>query len=240
MTLTPRAVALYPAVERGLSQLRSTITGEPPFDPRTAWRVFTVGAVDYGQSLLLPPFLAFLERKAPRIDVAVVNAPDLFELLEGGRIDLAIVVGPTVPSTFRSQELFTDGFVCMVRRGHPEGRRKLTLARYIELRHVVVAPTGAPGSVVDTELAKRGKQRRVALRVPDFLVAPLVVSNSDFINTGPERLAILHAKHHPVRLLRPPIPLPRFTICLAWHARLDADPAHAWLRNAVTRVARGV
>ncbi|HEX4475132.1 MAG TPA: LysR substrate-binding domain-containing protein, partial [Polyangiaceae bacterium] len=240
MTLTPRAVALYPAVERGLSELRATITGEPPFEPRTAGRVFTVGAVDYGQSLLLPPLLAFLEREAPRIDLAVVNAPDLFELLENGRIDLAIVVGPTVPSAFRSRELFTDGFVCMVRRGHPVARRKLTLARYLELRHVVVAPTGSPGSVVDTELAKRGKQRRVALRVPDFLVAPLVVSNSDFINTVPGRLATLHAKHHPVRLFPPPIPLPRFSICLAWHARLDADPAHVWLRNGIVRVARDV
>lgn len=240
MTLTPRAVALHPAVERGLSELRATITGESPFDPSTARRVFTVGAVDYAQSLLLPPLLAFLEHEAPRIDVAIANAPDLFELLEGGRIDLAVVVGPKVPSAFRSRELFTDGFVCMVRRGHPAARRKLTLAQYLELRHVVVAPTGSPGSVVDTELAKRGKQRRVALRVPDFLVAPLVVSSSDFINTGPERLATLHAKHHSIRLLPPPIPLPRFTVCLAWHARLDADPAHVWLRNAVVRLARDV
>jgi DNA-binding transcriptional LysR family regulator len=235
-SLTPRALALLPAVTRNLSELHATITGEPAFEPRTAQRVFRLAAVDYAQALLLPQLLAFLEQEAPGIDLSIVHGPDHLEQLDEGQADLALTIGTTVPKPLHSQVLFEDGFVCMVRNKHPTVKHKLSLAEYLRLRHIVVAPSGAPGSVVDSELEKRGKQRRVALRVPSFLVAPLVVSKSDFINTGPERLARRLATIHPVRLLPAPLPLPPFTYSLVWHARLDTDPAHVWLRHAVARL----
>ncbi|MEY4575744.1 MAG: hypothetical protein RL701_447 [Pseudomonadota bacterium] len=158
----------------------------------------------------------------------------------GVHLALSLIVGETVPSTFKRQALFSDGFVCMVRRRHPVAKGALTLSKYLALRHVVVAPSGAPGSLVDTELVKRGKERRIALRVPNFLVAPLVVSESDLINTGPERLARRVAPLHRLALLPPPLPLPRFTLSLAWHTRFDNDPAHAWLRGVVARIAEAL
>jgi DNA-binding transcriptional LysR family regulator len=238
LTLTPRASAMLPAITRNLSELQATITGDPPFDPRTAQRAFTLGTVDYGLAVLLPSLLALLQREAPGIDLSIANAPNLHDQVSEGQIDLALVMSGTVLKTLQSRELFTDGFACMVRKRHPRVKDNITLSDYLELRHIVVAPTASPGSLVDTELAKRGKQRRVALRVPSFLAVPLLVAESDFINTGPERLARRLAQVHPVRLLPPPIPLPRFGISLTWHARLDSDPAHVWLRNAIARVAQ--
>jgi hypothetical protein len=52
--------------------------------------------------------------------------------------------------------LFEDAFVCMVRQNHPVVGSKLSLAQYLGLRHVVVAPSGTTGSFVDTELERRG------------------------------------------------------------------------------------
>jgi DNA-binding transcriptional LysR family regulator len=52
----------------------------------------------------------------------------------------------------------------------------------------------------------------------------------------PERIARHLAKLYPVTLLTPPVPLPRFTMSMAWHARLDNDPAHRWLRDVVIKV----
>ncbi|MET0388447.1 MAG: LysR family transcriptional regulator, partial [Polyangiales bacterium] len=201
MTLTPRALALLPVVVRSLADLRTTITGEPAFDPRTTQRVFRLGAVDYAQAMVLPRLLQLLEQQAPGIDLAITNTPSWFAQLSEGEVDLAFVVDTTMPSPIRSRALFSDGFVCMVRNKHPTVKSKLTLAEYLRLRHVVVAPSGAPGSTVDTELEKRGKRRRVALRVPSFLVAPLIVGKSDLINTLPERLAKRLTLIHPVRLL---------------------------------------
>ena len=35
-----------------------------------------------------------------------------------------------------------------------------------------------------------------------------------------------------------PVPVPKFLISAMWHPRLDADPAHCWLREAVVAVCR--
>jgi DNA-binding transcriptional LysR family regulator len=33
-----------------------------------------------------------------------------------------------------------------------------------------------------------------------------------------------------------PFPVPEITVSLFWHPRLDADPAHRWLRERVREV----
>ncbi|MDF2709191.1 MAG: LysR family transcriptional regulator, partial [Nonomuraea muscovyensis] len=35
-----------------------------------------------------------------------------------------------------------------------------------------------------------------------------------------------------------PFPAPEVTVSLLWHVRLDADPAHRWLRDRVLGVCR--
>ncbi|GAA3071712.1 hypothetical protein GCM10020000_65460 [Streptomyces olivoverticillatus] len=43
----------------------------------------------------------------------------------------------------------------------------------------------------------------------------------------------------PLAVLEIPLSLPQVPMGMAWHARLDADPAHAWLRRAAARAAAG-
>jgi len=235
LELTPRATRLMPALERGLAELHGVVTREPAFDPKRARRLFSLGMADYVQALLLQPLLRSLRAAAPEIDLNVVTFPNLSELLESGKIDLAISVAAGIDPGLSTQALFDDGFVCMVRKGHPEVRGKLTLDRYLSLQHVMVAPTGTSGSFVDTELERRGLVRRVVLRVSSFLIAPIVVAETDFIATTPELLARRMAKRFALHLVPPPFRIPRFGLCLAWHPRFDDDPAHRWLRGFVSR-----
>jgi DNA-binding transcriptional LysR family regulator len=237
---TPRALALLPAIDRALAEIQATIVGPAPFDPRTEHRTFTFGMADYGQAMLCGPMLARLAREAPGIDVAVSSGEGVDDLVDEGVLDLGVTVRPPRSGGPSSTELFSDDFVCIVRKGHPEATERITLKRYLALRHVVVAPSGSPGSVVDTELARRGLRRRVAARVPSFLVAPIVVSGSDFINTGPARLARLLAERHPIALVRPPLRLPSFTLYLVWPRRFDQDPAHRWFRELVIGTAKAI
>ena len=54
---------------------------------------------------------------------------------------------------------------------------------------------------------------------------------SDLIASVPERhTGGLRAGLHSFSL---PVPLPEITVSLLWHPRLDADPAHRWLRGCV-------
>lgn len=241
LNLTPRAVRLLPALQRGLAEMQSAVSGEPPFDPRTARRGFTFGMADYGQAVLLGPLLARLHRAGPSIDLSVVSPPNPFEPMESGSLDLAVMPGAVVPAGFSARRLYSDGFVCMVRKQHPALRGpRLTMKQYLSLGHAVVAPAGTPGSIVDSELARRQLERRVALRISSFLAAPIVVSQSDLVTTGPERLLRPMVKRYPVRLLTPPLRLARFELHLVWHNRLDNDPAHAWLRGIITEAGQAL
>jgi DNA-binding transcriptional LysR family regulator len=238
LTLTPRATRLLPALEQGLVALESAVAGEPEFEPRSARRTFTLGTSDYLQALLMGPLLRQLASRAPGIDLSVVVFPHLDELLDSGSIDLALTVPDQLQRAMSRQRLFPDEFVCMVRRDHPRIRRSLNVEQYLAQRHVVVAPGGTPGTLVDTVLAERGLARRIALRVTNFLIAPVVVCQTDFINTMPVRLARQLAKTYPLRLLPPPLALPRFDYSMFWHPRLDHDPAQVWLREFVAGVSK--
>jgi DNA-binding transcriptional LysR family regulator len=238
LELTPRASRLLPLLQRGLSDLHSAVTAEPSFDPTTAQRTFTIGMADYIQALLMGPLLRELAKQAPGVDLAVVVFPNITELVDAGAIDLVLNVTLPEARALSSRPLFVEEFVCMVRKGHPQIGKTMTIAQYLAHRHVVVAPTGTPGSVVDSALEARGLARRVALRVTNFLIAPVVVSQTDFINTMPRRLARALAKTYPVRLVPPPIALPAFDFGMYWHPRNDHDPAQRWVRDLVASVSK--
>jgi DNA-binding transcriptional LysR family regulator len=232
LDLTPRAVELLPQLTRGLAELGGTLSGARAFEPLTARRSFTVGMADYVQTLLLPPLLRSLTKYAPQVDVAVSGFPDAADRLDDGTMDVAVLQGTSAPNGLSSQQLFSDGFTCMIRKGHPQVQgARLSMSRYLSLNHVLVAPGGPGLSFVDAELERRGLTRRIALRVASFLIAPQVVCESDLVSTGPSRLLKLLATRYPIRLFPPPLRLPRFHLQLVWHSRLDHDPAHDWFRQ---------
>jgi DNA-binding transcriptional LysR family regulator len=239
LVLTPRAERLLPTLERGLSDLKAAIDGEPEFEPQRARRSFTLGMADYLQAVVMAPLLRELSRLAPHVDLHVSSALDLEEQIAAGNVDLGLQVSGRPPdSPLNSLRLFEDEFVCLVRRGHPKIRQTISLQSYLAARHVVVAPAGGSGSIVDSELEARGLNRRVALRVTNFLIAPIIVAETDFVNTMPKRLGVTLAERYGLCALPPPLKLPRFAFLLLWHPRVDLDPAQRWLRELIARVSR--
>lgn len=85
---------------------------------------------------------------------------------------------------------------------------------------------------MDVRLAKIGRSRRVALRVPHFLSAPLLLAQTDSALTAPRRLLAAFAKMTDLRLHPPPLELPTFQLSLLWRPRMQADPGCQWLRGA--------
>lgn len=239
LVLTPRAERLLPLLERGLSDLQEAVQGEPSFDPRSARRSFSLGMADYGQAVILGPLLRALEGQAPGIELSSVGFPNVEELAANGDIDLAVAAsGRLFLNNLPQLPLFEDEFVCVVRREHPLAKSKLTLERYLASRHVVVAPSGTAGSLVDSVLAESGHERRIALRVSSFLAAPIVVSQTDYVSTMPKRLALQLASRFRLHVLPPPLKLPRFGLLLIWHPRFEHDPAHRWLRQLALDVGK--
>lgn len=239
MVLTPRAEALGPPLRRALADLERALGGEARFDPGTARRRFVLSMGDSFAVLLLPTLVRLVGEQAPGVDLLVRPPPEGRATLgiEHHDADLALDVRPPDLPGLRTRALFEDGFSCLVRADHPAVGEILDLATWLSLPHALVSPVGEGPGIVDQVLAARGLERRVALRVPFFMAAPLAVASSDLVLTLPTRIAHRLASQAPLRILPPPLPLPTYTSSLVWPARLHEDPAHRWLRALVVQAA---
>jgi DNA-binding transcriptional LysR family regulator len=233
---------LLPAVKEALARLEHALGPGAPFDPAASEHVFTIAAADYAQMVFLPPLLAALGRSAPglRLHVRPVGEVELAAGLAQGVLDGAFGMFPRLAGSLLRKRLLRERFVSLVRRGHPAARGKLTRARFARLHHVQVAPLGIGASTFDEVLARHGLHRHITLRVPSFLVAPLVVAASDLVVTLPERVARAFARPFGLEMVVPPIEPPTFDVLQVWHERTAASPPHRFLRALVAEVAAGV
>ncbi|MCB9595817.1 MAG: LysR family transcriptional regulator [Sandaracinaceae bacterium] len=183
---------------------------------------------------------ARLVQDAPRVRLRFVPkvGPDT-EPLRVGSVDLdtGVVSGVTGPEV-RTSKLFTDRFVGVVREGHPLGEARVTLARYANAKHVEVARHVAAGRAspgpIDGPLRERGRERDVPVIVGGFASAIALARASDLVATVPERHT--ESLRAGMRTFALPFATPPIPIALMWHPRLDADPAHRWLRGCVREV----
>jgi DNA-binding transcriptional LysR family regulator len=237
MVLTARAQAVQAPLSRALAELRAAVRVGAPFDPAKAERRFVILANDLFEAYGLPLVLEGLSAEAPHLSFTVERAEsDYSDRLEKGTADVAFVPGFALGATLRRLPLPKERFVVLLRGGHRASRR-WGLERYLALGHLLVAPRGLPGSLVDDALHGLGKQRRVAARIQHFTSAPFVVARSDLALTCLETIARIA---EPFGLLKLPLPveLPMDESFLVWHERAQHDRGHAWLRGKIDDFAR--
>lgn len=233
---TPRAQELRERVGQLVHDVEAVLRPAETLNLTTLSRVFTLrtseGFVDnFGASLL-----ARVAREAPGVRLHFVPKPNKDSgPLREGLVDLETgVVDPATAPELRVQALFRDRLVGVVRKGHPLTKRKLTVARYAAGQHILVSRRGLEHGPIDEALKKLGQERAIATVVGGFATAVSLTRSSDLIASVPERhTGNLRAGLHSFAL---PVTTPPFTVSLLWHPRLDADPAHRWLRGCVKEV----
>lgn len=231
--LSARAEELRPALRRTLAGIGEILEANP-FDPATASGRIRLLMPDLYAAVLGPLLLARLGEEAPGLDLDILSpGPAVIEALETDAADAVMGVINEAPAGIRRRGLFKEGFVTLMRAGHPAAGQKLTLARYLDLDHIVVSVTGVGPAPVDEVLSAMGKKRRVKVSVPNFFAAVEIAACSDLLMTLPERLARMAAAVNRFVVLPPPVDPGRLTLSLLWHARHQDSPRHAWLRRTI-------
>jgi DNA-binding transcriptional LysR family regulator len=190
--------------------------------------------------------VAVVTAVAPKVQLLFVPKPDKdVRALREGVVDLEIgVLGKSGPEV-RVQALFRDHFVGAVRSGHPLlGKGRITPQRYSGFGHVVASRRGYANGPVDEALDALGLTRTVVAVVPSFRAALAVASVSDLVALV-TRSVINSTQGHQtksgsavVRSFPLPVRTEAITVSQMWHPRLDADPAHRWLRGLVLATCR--
>ena len=236
LELTLRAAALSDSVARLLEDARS-IVAPPVFEPSTVTGQFTIATTDHMTLLLMPTLLSKFGRLAPglNLDISAPSGTNV-DLVAQGDVDLAIGVYDDLPARFHHRSLYDEDLVCVVRRNHPVLEEQWSLERFVSLSHISVIITGYGTNSVDEALARQGLSRRIAVRLPHFLAAPMLVAESDMILSLPRRLAQRVAISTAVEMLEIPLDIEKFSPSMIWHERWHNDSAHKWLRQLIFEV----
>ena len=230
---TERARELAAPIGDILARVRSVISTAEPFEPARSRRRFTIGTSD-GFSVFLPPLLDEIARKAPSIDLVVrhMQMETAFSDLDGRLIDVAIAPFYELPARFAAQRLYEEEFVVAARSGHPFSK-KPTLENYCRMQHLLVAPRGDPSGVVDELLASRGLSRRVALAVPNFLLALDLLTRTELVCVLPRRFVEMHAERFAVGTAKLPLDLGASSIQAVVPKSALMDVGLVWLLDVL-------
>jgi DNA-binding transcriptional LysR family regulator len=238
MRPTPYGERLAAQVRDALQSIRAGLAQSLDFTPSQSTRTFSVIMSDVSQFLYLPALVSSFSISAPSVGLRVHPMPPRQAqlLLESGEVDLAVGAFNNLIAGCRQRRLYSERYVCVTRRDHPNFRRGMTLKAFCDTPHAIVDPAGHIHEELDTWLTQQKAVRRQKLHVPYFLALPNVIAASDVVVLMAERLASEFAKTTQLELLIPPVKLPNYNVSLFWHERFDRDPANRWIRDEYIRL----
>lgn len=240
MEPTPFGEGLVRPVRAVLEALDAVLGHRNDFDPTTSPRTFRICMTDITQLVLLPRLWETLRVAAPGIHIEIIAlTADIARMLESGEADLAIGFLPQLEAGFYQTVLFDQTFVCMVSAQHPRIRDELTLQHFGSENHAVISSSGAAPLLIDQEIARLGIQRKISLKIPNFIGAALVVEHTDLIITIPARLGDVLRGRGALKTFAVPFQLPQYAVKQHWHERYHHDPGTRWLRRIIAQLMTG-
>lgn len=233
---TPRALELRERVGQLVDDAEAVLRPVDMLVLSRLVRTFTLRTSEGFVENFGPDLLRRITSEAPGVNLRFLPKPNKESTaLRDGSVDLETgVIGASTGPEVRTQALFRDRFIGAVSKEHPLSQGAVTTAGYAGGRHVLVSRRGLDRGPIDDALETLGLARQIVITVGGFSSALALARGSDLIASVPERhTGNLRAGMHSFAL---PVPVPEVTVSMLWHPRLDADPAHRWLRGCVREV----
>lgn len=233
---TPRAIELRERLGGLVQEAQAVLRPAETLDLGKLDRTFTLRTSDGFVENFGAALVTRTREQAPGVKLRFLQKPDRDSApLRNGSVDLETgVMGESTSPELRVQALFRDRFIGVVREGHALATGKVSAARYAAEDHVAVSRRGAEHGPVDEALKAAGLVRNIMSAVGGFAAALALARGSDLVATVPERhTGTLRAGMYSFAL---PVSPREITVSLLWHPRLDADPAHRWLRTCVREI----
>ncbi|MDO8280940.1 MAG: LysR family transcriptional regulator [Burkholderiaceae bacterium] len=231
MLPTPRARELAGPLKQALALIRASAEERERFDPIASRRSFRLYMTDVGEMRFLPGLMEHLRStgSSVKIETSQLQVEELADRMTSGEIDLALGYLPAISGAIERLPLFDEHYVCVTR--DDGGANKLTLKRFIAASHVAIESMGSGHALLERALQREGIVLNVVLRVPHFVVIPMIVAQTDLVVTIPSKVAEQIAKPMNLRIHPLPFKFQKFEVSLFWHPRFANDPPIAWLRG---------
>ncbi len=224
MRLTPAAEALRAPLAVVLNDLKRLLNLREP-DITTVRRTVRLVMADALAAVFSAPLRRRLAETAPGIDLVLQPwgaGARAEEALRKGEVDLAVSLLPeTDTGDVRRETFLRQDYRIAFRADHPAAA-DFDLETWLAFPHLVVSASGGAQTSLDAQLEALGLQRRVAVVLPSFLLAPDLLRGSELIALLPS--LCLHGRAgEGLTSLEPPVTVEPFTLYLGWARRRERD-----------------
>jgi DNA-binding transcriptional LysR family regulator len=221
---TERCADLAPPLLDALGRVKQAL-GQAPFDPATAVRQVTLGAVDAAIAAVVPLVVARVLKEAPKLQLRIVaiDPTRATDLVESGALDLAITARERPSSTVKQRVLFPLHFQRIVRPRHPLTKGTPGEADFARYPRIAIAFHGTTSDAVS---------------VSSFLAMPHLVAASDAWASVPHPFAEQLERSGQVKRVGPPQAEGELKLKLLWPEAQDGAPMSRWLRAHVLAAAK--
>lgn len=230
---TPRALQLAGPIRRALDLVSGALQHDGAFDVVDSEKTFNLVLGDYGEAVVLPRLMEYLQESGSgiRINTLAASSLDVVSEMRFSNVDIYTWITPLDEEGFTSLQMGTINEVCLVRKDHPLVRAKPSLEQYAGLKHIVIQLPGSYGpSAIDRELWASGLKRESTMNVHSYFDVPNILSTTDMICKLPFQLAKHFSECYPLKIIPSPVET-TLPIYLIWHNSMDNDPGHRWLRQ---------
>ncbi|MGB1239595.1 MAG: LysR family transcriptional regulator [Pseudomonadales bacterium] len=236
-TLSNRALRLATQLPQVLQSVSGLIQA-PEFDPMLSRGTLRFTGVDLDAWVDMPKLMSHLMRDAPKLKLEASSAQgDYFKELRKGQTDY-VVSG--IDIEFDQQDILScplgsTQLVAIMGKDNPLSQQPLTFERYLAAKHGYVAITGKGTTFTDSFLQTMGFSRDVVLKVSDFKSVIDYCEKTDVLFMLPLQLIAANAVGRRVVIKELPDEMykPEIEFRLFWHARIDNDPLHLWVKERV-------
>ena len=245
LTLTPRASLLAPQLADAVAAMARVVEDPARFERARTTRTFSLACSDAEQISEVPRIAAAFARQLPHARLRVLSVDQLESKggLAGGDVDVAIAPAHRPIPHLHVADLYQDEGVLVVRKGHPQVRRRMSKEQFNTLRHIdILVALGGPGighRIVEEFFASHGLHRDIAVSVPSFAAAAAIAAATDFVAGMPRRMATMFLRQMPLMTVALPVPSLPFRLQLVWHERTHADPGAVFFRSLVIAAVKG-
>ncbi|MBU3017493.1 LysR family transcriptional regulator [Paraglaciecola agarilytica] len=224
---TPFAEQLSLDIDKLLNDFQALLSPKV-FDPKTVSGTYVIAATDYAQQVVLPSVIARLRLESPNLKIIVrdFELDKLHDLMESGKVNLAIAFPDYIPNSYPILTLFEEHHVCVTSLNSSISKLSPSLAEIADYPSIIASPSrpNFKGSI-DDWFKSFGLSRNVVVSAPCFSIVPMYLEVTDSIAFLPSR-AITELNLIEIELEESPDP---FDVIAAWHPRYNEDALQKWV-----------
>ena len=236
---TVKAQTMIGPVREALGLIGRQFGDADAIDLATYRRTFRISLFELLEPILMPPIVNMIAERAPGISLEGSSPrPEFAQDILNGTLDLVCYAYPITSPDISVVPIAPIELVVIARRNHPGIGTTLDLEALGSLGYIGLASELRQTTLVDRDLLQHGIKRRVVYGVPRLWSIPAQVTSSDLIAIMPRAFAAYLAPKFDLDIHEMPVKIPAPHIHMAWHIKMDGDPGHKWLREAMLTTAR--